>query len=112
MKTLVTIILISIGLNASSQVTDKVAHFGVGYVSGSLTSSIVLTHSNGKNEWLKSIAFGTLSGAILGTAKEVYDFKDYGRFDWNDLGATVLGSTLGSVTIKISINQYEKKHLL
>lgn len=111
MKTLITIILIHVGLTATAQ-TDKVAHFGVGYIVGATSNAIVLTNSNGKNEWIKSVSVGLLSGALIGTAKEIYDYKDYGLFDWKDLGATVLGSTLGSVTIKLSINRYEKKHLL
>ncbi len=113
MKTLLTTIALAFALNAPAQIkTDKVAHFGIGYVTGALTTSATLIYSNGKHEWLKSLSVGIASGVIVGTAKELYDFKDYGRFDWQDLGATVIGAALGSVTIKISINRYEKKHLL
>lgn len=90
--------------------TDKVAHFGVGYVAGSLTSSITLINSNGKNEWWKSIGVGIGSGLILGVGKEMYDQHKYGGFDWKDLGCTVLGSALGSVTVKLTINRYDFKH--
>ncbi len=111
MKKLAAIILISIGLNANSQV-DKVAHFGVGYISGALTSGVTLVHSNGKHEWLKSISFGAAVGTAVGLGKEIYDYKDYGLFDWGDLGATVLGAVAGSVHVTFTINRYEKKHLL
>lgn len=112
MKHLFTIIILTISTCSLTQVTDKVAHFGVGYISGAITSSITLIHSNGKNEWFKSLSIGTASGVLLGTAKELYDYRSYGKFDWYDLGFTVLGSALGSVTIKISINRYERKHLI
>lgn len=112
MKKLIALWFISISSMMNAQVTDKVAHFGVGYVAGSISSGVTLINSNGKNEWLKSISVGTASGIILGTTKEVYDYKNNGPFDWKDLGVTVLGSTLGSITIKISINRYERKHLI
>ena len=112
MRIIFTTALLITGLQAKAQVTDKVAHFGVGYIAGSISSGITLINSNGKNEWLKAISVGTASGIILGTAKEVYDYKNNGPFDWKDLGATVLGSTLGSITVKISINRYERKHLI
>ena len=111
MKNLFIALLLASSTHAQIQ-TDKVAHFGVGYVTGAVSSSIVLINSNGKNEWFKSLAVGFGSGLIIGTGKELYDQWKYGGFNWVDLGATVLGSTLGSVTIKISINRYEKKHLL
>lgn len=104
--------LILISATCSAQKTDKVAHFGVGYATGALSSSLVLSHSNGKNEWFKTLAVGFGSSALIGCGKEVYDYMDYGVFDFKDLGATVLGGVLGSVTIKITIKGYEKKHLL
>lgn len=84
----------------------------MGYVTGAVSSSIVLINSNGKNEWFKSISIGTAVAALFGLGKEIADEKKYGGFNWADLGATALGGAIGSVTIKISINRYEKKHLL
>lgn len=113
MKTILTILLTACLGSCFSQVkTDKVSHFGVGYATGALSSAIVLNNSNGKNEWFKSLAVGFGSSALIGCGKEVYDYLDYGVFDFKDLGATVLGGVLGSVTIKITIKTYEKKHLL
>ncbi len=105
------IIILSFANIAHSQV-DKVAHFGVGYISGALTSGVTLVNSNGKNEWIKSISFGAAVGTAIGLGKEIYDYKDYGLFDWGDLGATVLGAVAGSVHVTFTINRYEKKHLL
>lgn len=90
--------------------TDKVAHFGIGYATGSLTSSIALINSNRKNEWWKAIGVGVGSGLAVGLGKELYDQHKYSGFDWKDLGCTVLGSALGSVTIKLTINRYNEKH--
>lgn len=109
MKTLTIIALLFASSSYAQIKTDKVAHFGVGYVVGATTGAITLINSNGKNEWWKSLAVGFGSGLVIGTGKELYDQHKYGGFDWQDLGATVLGSTLGSVTIKISIDQYKKK---
>lgn len=112
MKTLTIIALLFSSSSFAQIKTDKVAHFGVGYVVGATTGVITLINSNGKNEWWKSVAVGFGSSLIIGTGKELYDQYKYGGFNWQDLGWTVLGSTLGSVTIKFSINRYEKKHLL
>lgn len=35
--------------------------------------------------------WATLAGVIVGLLKEWYDYKNDGRFDWRDLGCTVLG---------------------
>lgn len=100
-----------LAFTTSAQIqTDKVAHFGVGYMSGAMTSGLVTAFGNGKNEWVKSIGFGTLTGVVLGTGKELYD-KHQGRpFDIKDLGATVVGSLVGSVSVKIIVDLSRKKH--
>lgn len=35
--------------------------------------------------------WATLAGVIVGLLKEWYDYQNDGRFDWRDLGCTVLG---------------------
>lgn len=35
--------------------------------------------------------------AVIGVAKEVYDKKDYGLFDWNDILADVCGAVIGAL---------------
>lgn len=35
--------------------------------------------------------WATLAGVIVGLLKEWYDYSNDGRFDWRDLGCTVLG---------------------
>jgi Co/Zn/Cd efflux system component len=99
-------------MSTAAAQTDKVAHFGVGFIAGSASSSLALTNSNGRHEWAKSVSVGFGVSALIGTGKELYDWADYGVFNWADLGATVLGGALGGVSVKIAINRYEKKHLL
>ena len=50
MKKLIALWFISISFMMNAQVTDKVAHFGVGYVAGSISSGITLINSNGNNK--------------------------------------------------------------
>lgn len=38
---------------------------------------------------------------ITGIGKEVYDYKDYGNFSWEDIVADVLGVVCGIVVIMI-----------
>lgn len=98
MKKILLILLLLIAFNSYSQKVDKVAHFGVGYVIGATTSALT-----SKQTPLVCISIGVCSGFVVGTAKEIYDYLDYGKFNFKDLGATVLGSGLGSVTIRIAI---------
>ena len=107
----ITFIALLFASTCNAQIpTDKVAHFGVGYVVGATTSSITLINSKGKHEWWKSIGVGLGSGLAVGLGKELYDQHKYGGFDWKDLGCTILGSALGSVTVKLTINRYNEKN--
>jgi uncharacterized protein YfiM (DUF2279 family) len=113
MKRLILILFLAFSLNANSQIkTDKVAHFGVGFISGAAATSITLNNSNGRHEWIKSISVGLLTGFVLGVGKEFYDLKDYGVFNWGDAMYTTVGGGVGGVSLKFSINRYERKHLL
>ena len=111
MKTILILTAVLCLRTATAQ-TDKVAHFGVGFVVGSASASIALNNSNGRAEWLKSVSVGFAAGAVLGAAKELYDWCDYGVFNWQDLGATAAGGGFGGISVKIYINRYERKHLL
>ena len=89
-----------ISFNGYSQQVDKVAHFGVGYVASATTSALMSKQTPWKN-----IAIGIGSSVVLGTAKELYDYNKKGVFNYKDLGATVLGGVLGSVTIRWTIRK-------
>ncbi len=67
---------------------DKFYHFGAGVLS---------EHVGSKFDVKVPIA----SSFVIGFGKEIYDYVDYGKFDKNDLYATVLGGLVYTVTIKI-----------
>ena len=94
------LIILLISFNGYSQQVDKVAHFGVGYVASATTSALMSKQTPWKN-----IAIGIGSSVVLGTAKELYDYNKKGVFNYKDLGATVLGGVLGSVTIRWTIRK-------
>lgn len=95
-KTLLTLLLIPVIGNAQ---TDKVAHFGVGFTASAVTTSLCQRY-NIKHPVIIGIGVGTL----LGIGKEVYDAQtNKGVCDWKDAGATIFGSALGSITVRISI---------
>lgn len=98
MKKLILFLLIS--SNANSQQVDKVAHFGVGYVIGETSSALT-----NKQKPIVNISIGIGTGLIVGTAKEIYDKSKGGQFNYKDLGATVLGSALGTITIRYTIRK-------
>ena len=99
--------MLFISISGKSQ-TDKVAHFGVGYIFSSIATGIVIKNSHNQHEWVKSLTVGIGTSILAGTAKELYDLYDYGRFDWEDLGATVIGGIGGTISVKITINQTRK----
>jgi len=68
---------------------DKICHFGVG-----LVVSIIMT-------LLVSPIVGLVSVLILATAKEAYDYKSYGVFDFFDFFATVAGSIIGVMILHL-----------
>jgi hypothetical protein len=101
MKTIWKIILLSLSLNLSAQVTDKQAHFIVGtwcgtccYVIGNNTSN---TQYNGDAIQIKAIAYGVSGAVLLGAGKETWDVMAGRKFDMKDWGATILGGVTSVV---------------
>ena len=64
---------------------DKVLHFGAGFLAG-LTAVII--------GWYALIVVFS-----AGIAKEVYDERKYGGFDWMDAGATFVGGSISTSII-------------
>lgn len=112
LKTLTLVVLLFTS-NSFAQVvqTDKVAHFGAGYVAGAITAGVALPIGNGKNEILKMFPVSIGVGLALGTGKELYDKSRGGKFDYKDIGATALGAVIGSMSVTIPIKWYKKRHL-
>lgn len=63
---------------------DKILHFCIGFIIGALCFP------------LKFYAIAV--GLFFGILKELYDLKDYGRFDFIDLLWTIIGSSIFPIT--------------
>lgn len=103
MKTLTLFLLLSTVGHSQIQ-TDKVAHFGIGYAIGATTTALT-----SKQKPIVSISAGFLSGTLVGVGKELYDAQGHGTPSFKDALWTSIGSVLGSVTVRVGINQYHKK---
>jgi len=44
--------------------------------------------------------YGILTSVVVGGLKELHD-RDHGDSDWNDMGANIVGGTLGSIVVVI-----------
>ncbi len=97
MKSIVLLILL-LAFNSNAQ-TDKVAHFGVGYVASATTTAICQRY-----EIRHPVLLGIAVGTVLGIGKEAYDkYSGKGTPSYGDAFSTIGGSVLGSFTVKISI---------
>lgn len=106
MKTFIAMLFLASSLQA--QQTDKLLHASAGFVSSSFTTAI-LQHYNVKHSML--IGFGV--GTCLGVGKELYDkISARGTAEPMDAIFTSGGAALGSVTVRISIQQKKKRPIL
>lgn len=105
MKQLITLVVIVYASKAVAQVqTDKVAHFGVGYVVSASTTAILQRYDVKGAVW-----YGIGLGTLLGIVKELYDkHSGNGQPSYSDAFSTIGGSVAGSVTVRISINNKRK----
>ena len=97
---LLIIILLFINTTCVSQSIipqDKLLHAGGCYVISSTTSSIVYNITENRK---KAFIYGLSSAIIVGGLKEIYDIK-CGDSNWGDMGANVVGGTLGAFTIVV-----------
>ena len=76
---------------------DKLLHMGGCYVISSTTSSIVYNITEDRK---KAFVYGVLSSVVIGGIKELYDIN-HGDSNWGDMGANVVGGTLGAFTITV-----------
>ena len=76
---------------------DKLLHTGGCYVISATTSSIVYNITEDRK---KAFIYGLSSAIIIGGVKEIYDIK-CGDSNWGDMGANVIGGTLGAFTVTI-----------
>ena len=95
MKKILTILLISTGLNAQDiRPTDTHLHIGATYIISSVTTSYVLKKTNNKK---KAMLVGIGVSMAVGIAKELNDSNVQNK----DLFANLIGSTLGSIVVTI-----------
>ncbi len=78
---------------------DKQLHMGACYFASSLTSALVYRKTKDKT---KATVYGFGIAMLAGVVKEVYDVK-HGNSDINDILANTIGSSLGVVTIRITL---------
>ena len=78
---------------------DKLLHMGGSYVISSSIAAIVYDKTKDEK---KAMLSGLIVSLALGGAKEIYDRK-HGYPEVEDMLANVMGTTLGLLTIKITI---------
>jgi len=76
---------------------DKLLHAGGCYVISATTASLVYNITENRK---KSFMYGVLSAVIVGGIKEIHDIK-HGDSNWADMGANVIGGTLGAFTVTV-----------
>jgi len=88
MKTILIFLLFTT-MSYSQIEYDKVQHFSAGAIFSTTSYWVVrdITQNKSKAFW---VSIGT--GVVAGTFNELFDVSQGYRFDWADLGATVLGS--------------------
>ena len=78
---------------------DKQLHMGACYAISSFTSALVYRETKDKT---KATVYGFGVAMLAGVIKEVYDINN-GHSDINDILANTIGSSLGVVTIRITL---------
>ena len=100
MKKILTILLISTGLNAQDfKPTDTQLHIGATYIISSTTATYVFHKTKNKKKAMW-IGFGV--GMTVGIAKEIYDFR-HGGSQASDIVGNFIGSALGCFVVTIPL---------
>jgi len=76
---------------------DKLLHAGGCYVISATTASLVYNMTENRK---KAFIYGVLSSVIIGGIKEIHDIN-HGDSNWADMGANVVGGTLGAFTVTV-----------
>ena len=98
-KLLIVFFMITNVINGQTIKRDKLLHMGGSYFMSSSVSSLVYDKTKDKK---KSLIIGFTASMVLGMAKEIYDIK-YGKPDIKDVIANTVGSSLGIITIRITL---------
>lgn len=104
---LLLLVLSSLSLQAQIE-KDKVAHFGLGVLSGGAGAFIASELTQGNRFWTVT---GSITASLLaGLAKEAMDERNSNSWDNADLGATVLGGITVGVTIELISKKDGKRY--
>ena len=98
-RVLIIFFLITNIVSAQVLPQDKQLHIGATYMLSASTTAIVYNRTGDKK---KAMVYGFILPMIAGVAKEVYDIN-HGNPDVNDILANTIGSSLGVVTIRITL---------
>jgi uncharacterized protein YfiM (DUF2279 family) len=103
----VALLLSASPLNAQIE-RDKIAHFGLGAVSGAAGAFVASELTDRNRFWTVT---GSIAGSLLaGVAKEALDERTANSWDNADLGATVLGGITVGVTIELISKKDGKRY--
>ena len=105
---LLLLVLSSLSLQAQIE-KDKIAHFGLGVLSGGAGAFIASELTQGNRFWTVT---GSITASLLaGLAKEAMDERRSNSWDNADLGATVLGGITVGVTVELVSKKNGKRYL-
>lgn len=76
---------------------DKLLHFATGIPGGAICFWAMNSLFHVQHPWWSTVAVGVMTGL----AKEAYDMKKGGKFEFADAGNTALGFALGAATIRL-----------
>ena len=98
-KALIIFFMITNIVGAQVLPQDKQLHIGATYMLSASTAALVYSKTNSKK---KAMVYGFILPMIAGVAKEIHDIN-HGNSDVNDILANTVGSSLGIITIRITL---------
>jgi VanZ family protein len=98
-KALIIFFMITNIVSAQALPKDKQLHIGATYMLSATTAALVYDSTGDKR---KATIYGLIIPMVAGIAKEIYDIN-HGNPDVNDILANTIGSSLGVVTIRITL---------
>jgi len=81
---------------------DKICHIVAGFLIAALVAAAL--YFSGFHEYYA--VTGLVVGILAGCVKEYLDYFNYGKFDFFDLFATVLGSAVGAVLFDLIVKRF------
>ena len=104
-----TLIILLLPILSFGQIDDKTKHVYAGtFISiGSGATINYFTHKHAL-----SVVSGVLIGCTAGVLKEVYDKNNGGTCDNWDAGATIWGSLLGGISLRVYLDCQDKRNNL